>query len=222
MLQSIKRQLRDTAVGSAVRSARRSHRQRPAAQQRAIEELRRTWEADGCPVPAPNALKIDEVASYARRFGPRVFVETGTYRGDTLEVMKRHVAQAFSIELAPELASLARVRFAADAHVEILEGDSATLLPGILEKLYEPALFWLDGHWSMGETAKAADFETPIRAELDAVLRHRVSDHVVLIDDARLFGTGDYPTIDEIEAMVRDHRPDWKFSVVADIIRAHP
>ncbi len=222
MLQTIKSQLRDTTVGTAVRSVRRSYKRRPAAQRRVLDEVRRAWEAEGKPVPAPNALKIAEVVAHAQRFAPRVFIETGTYRGDTLDAVKHHVAKAWSIELAPELASLARVRFAVDANVEILCGDSALLLPRVLDDLYEPALFWLDGHWSMGETAKADDSETPILAELDAVLGHRSRDHVVLIDDARLFGSGDYPPIAEIEAMVRDRRPEWTFTVADDIIRMHP
>jgi hypothetical protein len=127
-----------------------------------------------------------------------------------------------SIELAPHLAGLARVRFARDAHVEVVEGDSAKVLPEILDGLYESAVFWLDGHWSMGETARAEDSETPLRAELEAVLTHRVKDHVVLIDDARCLGAGDYPTIDEVEETIRRHRPTWEFSVEMDIVRAHP
>jgi len=222
MVHTIKSQLRDTTVGTAVRAVRRSYNRRPAAQRRVLDEVRHTWEAAGKPVPAPNALKIAEVVAYAQRFAPRVFIETGTYRGDTLDALKHHVALAYSIELAPELASRARVRFAVDPHVEILCGDSAVLLPEILDDLYEPALLWLDGHWSMGETAKADDFETPIQAELEAVLGHRVRDHIVLIDDARLFGSGDYPSIGHIEALVREHRPEWQFTVADDIIRAHP
>ena len=83
-----------------------------------------------------------------------------------------------------------------------------------------PAVFWLDGHFSAGPTARA-DLDTPIVEELEAVLTHDRDDHVVLIDDARLFGTGDYPTIDQVRAQVARHRPHWQVDVHTDIIRAH-
>ena len=44
-------------------------------------------------------------------------------------------------------------------------------------------------------------------------------DHVVLIDDARLFGSGDYPTVDELAADVQGARPEWSVAVEDDIIR---
>ena len=53
------------------------------------------------------------------------------------------------------------------------------------------------------------------------MLTHDRDDHVVLIDDARLFGTGDYPTIDDVRAQVARHRPNWLVDVHTDIIRAH-
>jgi hypothetical protein len=217
----IKAALRETAAGRVVRRWRRQYRTRPAAESRRIDAIRSQWIADGRPVPAPNALKIDVVRQHVQRFGPRVFIETGTYKGHTIDVIKDHVAKVWSIELSPELASRARIKYARVPHVEICEGDSAEWVPRLLDQLYEPALFWLDGHWSAGETARGS-LDTPIRAELDAVLNHRVDSHVVLIDDAREFGQGDYPSIAELEATVRAHRPDWTFTVDADIIRAHP
>jgi hypothetical protein len=103
--------------------------------------------------------------------------------------------------------------------VTILEGDSGVLLPDVLAERQEPCLFWLDGHYSAGVTARG-DLETPILKELDAILSHPWPD-VVLVDDARCFGQGDYPSIDGIRAMVADRRPKWSVSVADDIIRIH-
>ena len=71
-------------------------------------------------------------------------------------------------------------------NVQLLVGDSASVLPGILATLHEPALFWLDAHYS-GTGTTLGDRVTPISAELNAVLGHPVRGHVVLIDDAREF-----------------------------------
>jgi hypothetical protein len=46
------------------------------------------WEARGRPVPPPHAFKQQVLREYAERYGPRVLVETGTFRGDMVEAMK--------------------------------------------------------------------------------------------------------------------------------------
>ena len=62
-------------------------------------------------------------------------------------------------------------------------------------------LFWLDAHYSGGETAHAA-LQTPIVKEIDIVLKDNPK-NIILIDDARCFdGTNDYPTLDTIKNYV--------------------
>lgn len=166
----------------------------------------------------------------ARAHGLRVFVETGTYRGDTLAAMAPRVDRAYSIEIEPRLAGDARARFARRGSVVVLEGDSAVLLRTVLSGVDEPALFWLDGHWSGGDTG-AGELDSPVRAELDAILDHPVDRHVVLVDDARFFpgandtrresGTG-FPSYDELVGTVRARRPGWSIDVVDDVIRIVP
>jgi hypothetical protein len=83
-------------------------------------------------------------------------------------------------------------------------------------------LFWLDGHYSGGITARSAA-ETPILQELQCVLRHRVRTHVILIDDARCFtGANGYPTIAALRELLAGAYPSWLFTVGDDIIRMHP
>lgn len=102
-----------------------------------------------------------------------------------------------------------------------MTGDSAVVLPQIVEALDAPALFWLDGHFSDGVTA-LGDAVTPIEDELAVVLDQSQPAHVVLVDDARLFvGAGGYPTLDRIRALVSNCRPEFVFSVADDIIRIH-
>jgi hypothetical protein len=72
----------------------------------------------------------------------------------------------------------------------------------------------------MGGTTARADQDSPVRAELTALLHHPVRRHMVLIDDARLFtGTDGYPTIDELRTWVERERPGSRVDVDADIIR---
>jgi hypothetical protein len=77
----------------------------------------------------------------------------------------------------------------------------------------------LDGHYSAGNTA-LGDRETPVSAEVAAILNHPVKGHVVLIDDARNFdGTHDYPTLTALRDYVHRVLPNADFSVENDIIR---
>ena len=122
----------------------------------------------------------------------------------------------------PEFADKARRRFRSTPHIHILQGDSGAVLPELLEKVRNPCLFWLDGHYSGGITARA-DLDTPILKELQSILNHACKEHVIIIDDARLFnGTHDYPTIETLRQLIAAQRPNYDFSVANDSIRIHP
>jgi hypothetical protein len=147
------------------------------------------------------------------------FIETGTFTGEMVEAMRPHFQRLISIEMSPEIYDAARRRFAGDPRIEILLGDSAVVLPRVLDRIREPALFWLDGHFMGGSTARAAE-DSPVRHELSALLTHPVRRHLVLIDDARLFdGTGGYPTIAELRERIHRERPGSEVQVEDDIIR---
>jgi hypothetical protein len=165
--------------------------------------------------------KRTTLRSYARVHGLRVFVETGTYLGDTASALRSDFDRIVTIELDPVLARWAAGRFHHDPHITVLRGDSGELLPDVLAGLREPALFWLDGHYSGPGTAYG-DSPTPVLRELSSIVAHPVDGHVVLIDDARCFGhdTG-YPSLDEIEAVAK-RRAAWNMTVLEDAIRLAP
>jgi hypothetical protein len=146
-------------------------------------------------------------------------VETGTYRGDMVEAQKTRFKKIISIELGVDLFEKAKERFHHDKNVIIVQGDSGKVLPIILKDINEPALFWLDGHYSGGITAKG-DKECPIFEELNAILNTKSFNHILLIDDARCFiGDGDYPTIKKLTEFIRSKNDKYQVEVKHDIIR---
>ena len=182
----------------------------------AIKEWRQTGS-----VPPPHILKQHTVREYARRFGLRTLVETGTYMGEMVAAMSADFDQIHSIELGADLFEKARQRFTGMKHVHLHHGDSATTLPEVLRQLDGPTLFWLDGHYSAGITAKGSK-DTPIVEELEAIYRHDPQRHVILIDDARLFdGSADYPAMDDLRQRVTKWSPNTVMEVADDIIRLH-
>jgi hypothetical protein len=184
-------------------------------------EARRAWEKQGRPSPPPHIIKEELIRDYAKTFNTNILIETGTYLGDMVHAMKKSFSRVISFELDQTLATQARQRFSSDSHIEIIQGDSGKLLGDYLANINEPCLFWLDGHYSGGITAKGP-LETPIKNELTAILSHAVDGHVVLIDDARCFtGENDYPTLDELKSFVAARKPNYKFSLQHDVIRIH-
>ena len=191
-------------------------------QRSADETAIQIWQKNDFPVPPPESVKRRTLAAYGSAFQIGTLIETGTFRGDTIQALRGQFQQLYSIELGRELAARAQFRFRKHSKIKIIEGDSGAVLPTLLSNIRTPCLFWLDGHYSGGVTAQG-NIDTPIGQELKIILSHPIRDHVILIDDARLFnGTQDYPTIDELKQLFAEMRPDFQFSVANDVIRACP
>ncbi|MEK6285225.1 MAG: hypothetical protein AABO57_05750 [Acidobacteriota bacterium] len=178
-----------------------------------------TW---GLGPSSTEEVKQSTVREYGERFNVAAFIETGTYEGEMVDAVKTSFSRIYSVELDSALFERAESRFTLYEHITILRGDSGDILPQLLRDLRVPSLFWLDAHYSHGITARG-ELETPIMRELESILHHDVSGHVILIDDVRCFtGEHDYPTVEEVQQFVFSTRPELKFSVADDIIRIHP
>lgn len=175
------------------------------------------WRLRGSPHPKmPHLVKQRAIREYARAFRLPVLVETGTNFAHMIYVQKNFFREIYSIELDSWKAESARRKFAGRRNIHIIEGDSAEALPKLLAGIREPCLFWLDGH--------DFDVSTPVNRELDALFRHPVKDHVILIDDANWFdGRGQYPTLDELRERVARDYPGHMVEVKDEIMRIyHP
>jgi hypothetical protein len=94
------------------------------------------------------------------------------------------------------------------ANVRVVEGDSEQLMTGLIAELDQPALFYLDRHYSGGQTGKG-QHETPVVKEVEAILRDAPNGSFVIIDDARWFGRlQDYPPLLDFLCSLRDRGVD--------------
>jgi hypothetical protein len=172
-------------------------------------------------LPPPQAYKIAVIQKYALKHHSNTLIETGTYLGDTLEACKHIFKKLISIELDHDLYLSAVHKFINEPNITIYEGDSGKMLEKILKDINEPCLFWLDGHYSEGFTAKG-ELNTPIINELTTILKNNSSNNVILIDDARCFnGKDDYPTLTFLKDFVAQHDKNLRFEVEDDMIRIY-
>ena len=180
------------------------------------------WQKNGWNLPLPDVLKRSIIKRIAQDHGIEVFVETGTFRGDTPWCFRNDYRRIFSIEVQPQLAKLAAKRFFGHPHIEIVEGDSAKKLEEIIPRIDGPVLFWLDGHYSAGITGRGEN-DCPIWGELASINEELDHPFVIIVDDARCFGVdAGYPTLDELQAYVSEKLPSHRISVENDLIRIAP
>jgi hypothetical protein len=194
----------------------------PANLQYAISNMKRILENKKYKkyksTPPPNGVKQTIVRGYQKSSGINILVETGTFFGDMLIAQFRRFEKLYSIELSDYFYNKAVQRFRKIDNVYLFHGDSSTVLQNVLSDIHQPVLFWLDGHYSGGNTAKG-DKECPIWEELNAIVRRKQCD-IILIDDARLFtGEGDYPTLEEIKIYFQNLLIPFDWEVKDDIIR---
>ncbi len=147
------------------------------------------------------------------RFKNNVLVESGSLTGEGVQdALNCGYKRVISFEVAPALIEHCRKRFQNQANVCIV-GDTSANMFTYIQSISEPITFWLDGHYS-GGTTSYKDIYCPILQELDAIGRHRVKSHVILIDDVRLFGTAEFNniTLDEVKTKILTINPKYKFT----------
>ena len=128
----------------------------------------------------------------------QIFVETGTYVGETTKIASSLFETVHTIEIAPHFYHQAKKMFSG-TNVTCHLGDSSIVLKDICPTLDRPTCFWLDGHWSAGNTGKGVK-NVPLYEELQIIMKQCSQSCVILIDDCRLFGKTD-PYVDGWEAI---------------------
>lgn len=164
------------------------------------------------------------VIGLARLNDSRIFVETGTFEGGTTRWASNYFETVHTIERAENLYNLHSNELAHIKGVTPHLGDSRDILPQILNDIGgQKAVYWLDGHWSGGETSGEND-ECPLLDEL-ICLSSRTED-IILIDDARLFlcspplphNPFQWPTIADIVSVLPASDKKPFVQVVDDVI----
>ena len=171
---------------------------------RAIEK--RSWDKAGKKTQVPKCVKEDIILKYKRKYNITIFLETGTNYGDMTWRQRNNFDKIYSIELGADLAEFSRKRFRNNEHIEIVQGDSGRKISEVLNRISEPAILYLDAHYS-GKDAVRGYKDCAVGDELPAILKTN-TDHIIIIDDAHLFTEErDYPSIESISRYIQTTRP---------------
>jgi len=148
-----------------------------------------------------------------------LWIETGTYYGDTTKILSDIAEKVISIESDKRLYDLAIKKFENSKKINVINGESQNLLQDILKnESYKNLCLFLDAHTCLDHitnklVSKNETLETPIIIELNIIENYikKFNNVNILIDDIRLFDgkTQNYPNINEIVDWARKNNSSW-------------
>jgi len=160
-------------------------------------------------------IKIEYMQKYGSN---KVFVETGTYLGDTVQLaLDAGFDFVHTIEVNQGMYDKCNSRFQNNDKVKLWLGDSVDIIPKIVDELTEPATFWLDAHAS-GPLPGGRYAPCPLILELEAIYgkkklqftenetkvfreKSSINTHTIMIDDRRLLGSAEWGYVQEKQIM---------------------
>jgi len=154
----------------------------------------KNWKKKNFNPPAPEFIKHEVIKN--SNLKDCLWIESGTYYGDTTKILSKISDKVVSIEADERLSKLAIKRFEKIKNIEIVMGKSEELLKNILIKNYnfKNICIYLDAHLCQDHLINKKTFGdentgTPIKIELNFIESEKsnFSNINLLIDDIRLF-----------------------------------
>jgi hypothetical protein len=114
------------------------------------------------------------------------FIETGTFNGDTIFSLEPYFNTLYTVEFSEHYYNKTKSRYSGNK-INFLLGDSSIVFATLLPSINDKTIFFLDGHWSGGDTGKSAK-DCPLVEELTLIHHLFKQEAIIIIDDFRLFG----------------------------------
>jgi len=161
------------------------------------------------------------------------FIETGTYKGDTSSWAADYFMKVVTIEASEEFynASLERFQREKKTNIYLYKGISSDILSDFdkleINYLVEPTIFWLDAHWSRGNTF-GKETNHPLLKELSLIRQSKVG-HFIFIDDVRLLCHpcdmnlhSEWPLLGDVFWILVNENVKYNFSILGDCLFVFP
>lgn len=160
----------------------------------------------------------------------KTLVETGTFKGDTVNELMPYFERIISIELSYTLWKEAAKRFEGYPKVQIMQGSSDKKLSDLRSELINTGVvYWLDAHWCVASNTAGELSQCPLLDELRAIDSLN-NESIVLIDDARLFlapplaphEISQWPSLHQLIKALFDLSDIHELTVVNDMMIFYP
>ena len=154
----------------------------------------KNWRSRNFSPPSPDVIKHQVLVS--NNLNESLWIETGTYYGETTKLLSKISKKTISIEADKNLYETSKKKLKDLKNIEILNGKSEDLLNKVIsENLdFKNICIYLDAHLCQDHLRNTKTFgsettATPILNELEVIAKYisNFEKIVVLIDDIRLF-----------------------------------
>jgi hypothetical protein len=114
------------------------------------------------------------------------FIETGTLNGDTTFALEPYFEKLYTVEFSEKYYNNTKNKYQGKK-INFILGDSSVVFETLLPNITDKCIFFLDGHWSSGDTGKS-NKDCPLVEEITHINKLFQNEAIIIIDDYRLFG----------------------------------
>ena len=170
----------------------------------------KNWKIRNFLPPSPDSIKHQVLIN--NNYSDSLWIETGTYYGETTKLLSKISKKTISIEADKELFETSKKKLKNLKNVELFNGKSEDLLDKLISENFDfkNICIYLDAHLCQDhlkniQTFGSEDTATPILKELEIIKKYcgKFEKINVLIDDIRLF-YGNYQNYPDKNILV-----DW-------------
>ena len=144
------------------------------------------------------------------------FIETGTFRGETIFQMEPYFSKLYTIEVNELLYKNVLKKYKGNK-INFYLGDSQNILDEIVRNIKNKSIFFLDSHYGGGSHGRGKK-DCPLYEELTSIILNHKDEAIIIIDDVRLFGKkpGDETHTGKVVCDWRDINIDNILNIVKD------
>ena len=179
----------------------------------------KNWRKRNFSPPSPEFVKHQVIKN--NNLENSVWIETGTYYGETTKLLSKISKKTISIEADEKLYNLSKKKLNHLSNVEIILGKSEEILPKVIKSNinFDNICIYLDAHLCHDHLKDKKTFgneksATPIRLELDFIEKNlnNFKKINILIDDIRLFNNKfqNYPNKNLLVDWCKKNNLSWE------------